>query len=311
MNGYKKKELTSFIKSSAFNLGFSFCGISKVRELDEASSRLKEWLKGKMHGKMHYMENHLDKRSNPFLLVENAKSVISVLYNYYPANPLPSQNHYRISKYAYGTDYHHIIKDKLKQVIEQLRSETGHLEARAFVDSAPVLEKAWAQNAGLGWIGKNSCLINRKKGSFFFIGEIITDLDLEYDSPEKDRCGSCQLCVEACPTHAIVEPYVVDATKCISYLTIENRDELPEKYKNEFENWIFGCDICQDVCPWNRFSEPHKEKKFCFSPELVSMTKTKWEKLAIKEFNIIFNKSAVKRAKFRGLKRNIDFLKKG
>ena len=260
MNGHKKKELTSFIKSSAINLGFSFCGISKVKKLDEASSRLKKWLKEDMHGKMHYMENHFDKRSNPFLLVENAKSVISVLYNYYPSSRLPSKQHYRISKYSYGTDYHYIIKDKLKQIIEQLRSETGPLEARAFVDSAPVLEKAWAQNAGLGWIGKNSCLVNREKGSFFFIGEIITDLDLEYD-------------------------------------------------KNQFENWIFGCDICQDVCPWNRFSEPHKEQEFCFSPGLASMTKTKWEKLAKNEFDILFNKSAVKRTTFRGLKRNIDFLK--
>ena len=298
------------IKSEASRLGFSFCGISKAEFLEEEAPRLEKWLNEKMHGKMHYMENHFDKRLDPTKLVEGSKSVISLLYNYYPKQE-QRQDSYKISKYAYGEDYHYVIKNKLKDLVAFMNDEIGEINARVFVDSAPVLDRAWAKKSGLGWIGKNSMLINKQQGSFFFLAEIILDLDLEYDSPISDHCGTCTACIDACPTEAILPNNVVDGSKCISYYTIELKDEIiPKEEKGKFENWIFGCDICQDVCPWNRFSEPHNESKFNPNSKLLNYSKSEWEELTEEIYQEIFKKSAVKRTKFKGLKRNIDFVSK-
>ena len=262
-----------------------------------------------MHGEMQYMENHFDKRLDPTKLVEDSKSVVSLLLNYFPSNEPQDKTAPKISKYAYGADYHIVIKEKLKRLLEFIYEEIGEVSGRAFVDSAPVLDKAWAAKSGLGWVGKNSNLITKDTGSFYFIAELIIDLPLNYDNPTTDHCGTCTACIDACPTKAIVDPYVVDGSKCISYFTIELKNELPSSMKGSFDNWMFGCDICQDVCPWNRFSKAHSEPLFNPKDKLLSMSKSEWEEITEELFQEIFKKSAVKRTKFSGLTRNINFLK--
>ena len=303
-----KSKWTNSIKTEAKRLGFLSCGISKVDFLEEEAPRLEKWLNNNMHGEMSYMANHFDKRLDPRKLVEGSKSVISLLLNYYPENT-QLEDSYKISKYAYGQDYHHIIKGKLRQLQEFITEEIGEVHGRAFVDSAPVLDKAWAAKSGLGWVGKNSNLLTQQVGSFYFIAELIVDIDLEYDHAVTDHCGTCTACLDACPTQAIVEPYVVDGSKCISYFTIELKNELPNEMKGSFDDWMFGCDVCQDVCPWNRFSKPHNEPLFNPHPELLSMTKKDWEEITVDVFQKVFKKSAVKRTKYGGLTRNIEFLK--
>ncbi|TYP76025.1 epoxyqueuosine reductase [Aquimarina intermedia] len=297
------------IKAEAERLGFLSCGISKAEFLEEEAPRLEKWLSDNMNGQMQYMENHFDKRLDPTLLVDDAKSVISLLLNYFPSHTQQDADAPKISKYAYGQDYHHVIKTKLKELTEFIAENIGEVKGRAFVDSAPVLDKAWAAKSGLGWIGKNSNLITQKVGSFYFIAELIVDLELNYDHQTTDHCGSCTKCIDACPTQAIVDPYVVDGSKCISYLTIELKDALPSEFKDTMDNWMFGCDVCQDVCPWNRFSKPHSEPLFNPKPELLEMTKKDWEEITQEVFSKVFQKSAVKRTKFSGLQRNIEFLK--
>jgi len=303
-----KHKHTTLIKQEAKQLGFLSCGVSKAQFLEEEAPRLETWLNKNRHGEMGYMENHFDKRLDPTKLVEGSKSVISLLLNYFPAE-IQTEDTYKISKYAYGTDYHFVIKDKLKQLLQFIQTEIGDVHGRAFVDSAPVLDKAWAAKSGLGWIGKHSNLLTQKVGSFYFIAELIVDLDLEYDTPVTDHCGSCTACIDACPTQAIVEPYVVDGSKCISYATIELKEQIPAGFSNHMDDWMFGCDVCQDVCPWNRFSKAHREPLFNPHPELLSKSKKEWEEITKEVFNQIFKKSAVKRTKFEGLKRNIEFLK--
>ena len=300
---------TSIIKQEAQRLGFLSCGISKAGFLEEEAPRLENWLNNNMQGQMSYMENHFDKRLNPTLLVDDAKSVISLLLNYYPSE-LQNQDSYKISKYAYGQDYHHVIKEKLKELLNFIQTEIGEVSGRAFVDSAPVLDKAWAAKSGLGWIGKNSNLITQKVGSFYFIAELIIDLELDYDTPTTDHCGSCTACLDACPTEAIVAPYVVDGSKCISYFTIELKDNLPQEMKGKFDDWMFGCDVCQDVCPWNRFSKPHNEPLFQSNSDILNFSKSDWEEITVDTFQKVFKNSAVKRTKYEGLLRNIIFLKK-
>ena len=300
--------ITQQIKAEAKRLGFLSCGIAKAGFLEAEAPRLERWLKNGFQGEMHYMENHFDKRLDPTLLVEGAKSVISVLLNYYPEHT-QNPDSYQISKYAYGQDYHFVIKDKLKELLYFIQNEIGEVNGRAFVDSAPVLDKAWAAKSGLGWIGKNANLITQKTGSFYFIAELIVDLELEYDTPTTDHCGTCTACIDACPTQAIVAPYVVDGSKCISYFTIELKDQLPSEMKGAWNEWMFGCDVCQDVCPWNRFAKPHEELAFNPHPDLLQFTKKDWEEITEETFRKVFKNSAVKRTKFEGLKRNIDFLK--
>ena len=261
-----------------------------------------------MHGEMAYMENHFDKRLDPRLLVDGAKSVVSLLLNYYPSE-IQNSDTYKISKYAYGQDYHFVIKDKLKDLLKFIQTEIGEVNGRVFVDSAPVLDKAWAAKSGLGWIGKNSNLITKQVGSFYFIAELIIDLELEYDTPTTDHCGSCTACIDACPTQAIIQPYVVDGSKCISYFTIELKDNIPQEMKGKFDDWMFGCDVCQDVCPWNRFSKPHNEPLFNPNTEIVSYSKKDWQEITEEVFKKVFKNSAVKRTKLEGLQRNISFLK--
>ena len=301
-------ENTQLIKAEAKRLGFMSCGISKAEFLEKEAPRLEQWLKNGRHGGMRYMENYFDKRLDPTKLVEGSKSVISLLLNYFPEEK-QREDSYKISKYAYGTDYHFVIKDKLKKLMQFIQEEIGEVDGRAFVDSAPVLDKAWAAKSGLGWIGKNSNLLSKKTGSFFFIAELIVDLNLEYDAPVTDHCGSCTACIDACPTQAIVEPYKVDGSKCISYFTIELKEELPKDMNGKFDDWMFGCDVCQDVCPWNRFSQAHDEPLFNPHPDLLSMTRKDWEEITEDVFKKVFKKSAVKRTKYSGLKRNVDFLK--
>ncbi|WP_394343572.1 tRNA epoxyqueuosine(34) reductase QueG [Arenibacter aquaticus] len=301
-------EHTQLIKAEAKRLGFLSCGISQANFLEEEAPRLEKWLNKNMNGEMGYMANYFDKRLDPRLLVDDAKSVISVLLNYYPEQQQETES-YKLSKYAYGHDYHHVIKSKLKLLQQFITQEIGEVNGRAFVDSAPVLDKAWAAKSGLGWIGKHSNLLTQKQGSFYFIAELIVDLELEYDHPVTDHCGTCTACLDACPTQAIVEPYVVDGSKCISYLTIELKNEIPSEFQGKMDDWMFGCDVCQDVCPWNRFSKPHNEPLFNPHPELLSMTKKDWEEITEDVFKKVFQKSAVKRTKFSGLKRNIEFLK--
>jgi epoxyqueuosine reductase len=305
-----RQHYTDLIKQKASALGFSFCGISKAEFLAEEAPRLEEWLRRSYQGRMSYMENHFDKRLDPTLLVPGARSVISLIYNYFPKQDLAKKDAYKIAKYAYGEDYHFVIKDKLKIFLQEIRQEVGEVNGRVFVDSAPVMERAWAKKSGLGWIGKNSLLLNRGMGSFFFLAEMIIDLELTYDSPAKDYCGTCTACMDACPTDAIPQPYVVDGSKCISYFTIELKEELPADVKGKFENWIFGCDICQDVCPWNSFSKPHQEPRFSPHPEMEKMQKQEWVELTDAVFEKIFERSAVKRTKLAGLRRNIEFLKR-
>lgn len=299
---------SQFIKDEAKRLGFLSCGISKAGFLEAEAPRLETWLKNNAHGEMRYMENHFDKRLDPTKLVEGSKSVISLLLNYYPSE-IQNTESYQLSKYAYGTDYHFVIKDKLKELLQSIQDEIGDVHGRAFVDSAPVLDKAWAAKSGLGWIGKHSNLLTQQIGSFYFIAELIIDLDLEYDHITSDHCGTCTACIDACPTEAITEPYVVDGSKCISYFTIELKENIPKEVKGQFNDWMFGCDICQDVCPWNRFSKAHSEPLFNPHPELLDMTKKDWEEITQDTFSKVFKKSAVKRTKFTGLQRNITFLK--
>jgi epoxyqueuosine reductase len=303
-----KSSYSSIIKQEAKRLGFDFCGISKAEFLEEEAPRLEAWLKQNRHGKMEYMENHFDKRLDPRLLVEGAKSVVSLLYNYYPEQT-QNPDAPKISKYAYGMDYHEVIKDKLKEFLNTLKEQIGDVNGRAFVDSAPVLDKAWAKKSGLGWIGKNANLINKQQGSFFFIAELIIDLELEYDGPMADYCGTCTRCIDACPTQAIVDPFVVDGSKCISYFTIELKDAIPEDFKNKFDNWAFGCDVCQDVCPWNRFSVPHNEPQFINQTGLLNYSVEEWNEITEEVFSKVFKNSAVKRTKYKGLKRNLQFIK--
>jgi epoxyqueuosine reductase len=299
---------SKIIKAESQRLGFHSCGISKAGFLEEEAPRLETWLNQNMQGQMSYMENHFDKRLNPTLLVDGAKSVISLLLNYYPLE-LQNQDSYKVSKYAYGQDYHSVIKEKLNELLHFIQTEIGEVSGRAFVDSAPVLDKAWAAKSGLGWIGKNSNLITQKVGSFYFIAELIIDLELGYDTPTTDHCGSCTACIDACPTEAIVAPYVVDGSKCISYFTIELKDNLPQEMKGKFDDWIFGCDVCQDVCPWNKFSKPHNEPLFQTAPEILSYSKSDWEEITNDTFQKVFKNSALKRTKYEGLLRNINFSK--
>lgn len=303
---------TQQIKARALALGFDFCGVSKAEFLEEEAPRLEAWLNQNRHGQMGYMANHFDKRLDPRLLVEGAKSVVTLLLNYYPEKTVvQDEESYKISKYAYGTDYHFVIKDKLKDLLAFVQDEIGEVNGRVFVDSAPVMDKVWAKRSGLGWVGKHTNLITREIGSFVFIGELILDLELEADGPMADYCGTCTRCVDACPTDAITEPYVVDGSKCISYYTIELKEAIPEEVKGKFENWIFGCDICQDVCPWNRFSRPHRTPAFDSNPALADLSRSDWEEITQEIFQELFRRSAVKRTKLEGLKRNISFVKTG
>lgn len=298
------------IKEEANRLGFSFVGISKAEFLASEAPKLEKWLLENKNGKMAYMENHFDKRLNPTLLVDGAKSVISLMYNYYTSDKQKDPQAPQISKYAYGQDYHDVVKEKLVELLLFIQSNIGEVGGRCFVDSAPVLERAWAAKSGLGWIGKNGNLINKGHGSFYFLAELIIDLDLEYDSKlATNYCGTCTACIDACPTEAIVSPTVVDGSKCISYFTIELKDAIPTEMKGKFDNWAFGCDVCQDVCPWNRFSKPHNEPQFLAKPELLNMTNNDWLEITEQVFSELFKKSPVKRTKYNGLKRNIDFIR--
>ncbi len=308
MSNHQIQVNTQKIKLIASELGFSFCGISKAGFLEKEAPKLEEWLSRGYQGKMGYLENHFDKRLDPTKLVPEAKSVVSLVYNYYPEKKEEKEESPKIAKYAYGQDYHFIIKDKLKEFMQRIHEEIGHVDGRVFVDSAPVHERAWAAKSGLGWVGKNSLLLNREMGSFFFLAELIIDLTLEPDGPMKDYCGTCTACQDACPTDAIPEPYVVDGSRCISYLTIELKDQIPSEFQDKMNGWAFGCDICQDVCPWNRFSKPHNEP--AFKPQgWKDFSKQDWQEMTKEVFQKVFKKSAVKRTKFEGLKRNIKFLK--
>ena len=304
----------AFIKQEALRLGFDFTGISKATFLEEEAPRLEQWLLQNRHGKMKYMENYFDKRLDPRKLVDGAKSVISLLYNYFPSQTIEQEGVPIISKYAYGEDYHIVIKDKLKELLYVIREKIGDVNGRAFVDSAPVLDKAWAAKSGLGWIGKNSNLLTRQQGSYFFIAEIILDLELTADQTIEDYCGTCTRCIDACPTDAIIKPYVVDGSRCISYFTIELREEIPSSYKGKFSSgngdWVFGCDVCQDVCPWNRFSKPHKESRFNPSHDLLELSKHEWQEITDEVFKKVFKNSAVNRTGYKGLRRNLEFIRK-
>lgn len=301
---------TRLIKDKAIALGFSYVGISKAEFLEKEALQLERWLNKQMHGTMSYMSRHFEKRTDPAKLVPGAKSVISLMYNYYTEKKQRDASAPKISMYAFGKDYHRVVKKKLKQLLKFIYDNIGEVSGRAFVDSAPVLEKAWAAKGGIGWMGKNTNIISPKSGSFFFLAELIIDLELEYDGPVKDFCGSCTACIDACPTDAIVTPYLVDGSKCISYFTIELKDEMiPSEMKGRFGNWAFGCDICQQVCPWNRFSSPHNEPEFEPSDKMLGMTKKEWEEITEDVFEKLFKHSPLKRAKFTGLKRNLNFLK--
>ena len=303
-----RQKHTEIVKNIAQNLGFDFCGISKAQRLEEEEKHLEKWLTQGYHGTMRWMENHFDKRVDPTKLVPGAKSVVSLLFNYYPQENLDASQ-VKISKYAYGSDYHYVIKDKLKTFMHQLTDQIGQVEGRVFVDSAPVLDRAWAAQSGLGWIGKNSLLITKQKGSFYFIAELIVDLDLMADAPVSDHCGTCTACIDACPTDAIVSDKVIDSTKCISYLTIELKESIPSSFKGQMEGWAFGCDICQDVCPWNRFAHPHQTAQFKKSEALQDLHLNDWQEMTEAVFKDIFKKSAVKRAGYLKLKENIEFCK--
>jgi len=300
---------THLIKEEAYRLGFEFIGIARAEKMEEEARRLEQWLNKGMHGKMQYMENHFDKRVDPTKLVEGAKSVISLMYNYHTDQKADDPAAPKISQYAYGQDYHFIIKDKLRSLLGFIEDKIGEVHGRCFVDSAPVLERDWAKRSGIGWVGKNTLIINPRSGSYYFLAELIIDLDLEYDGPMKDYCGRCRRCIDACPTEAIhPDGYWVDGSKCISYFTIELKEAIPDDYKGKFENWAFGCDICQEVCPWNRFAKKHSEPAFEPHEDLLKMNKQEWQEITEEVFRKVFRKSAVKRTKYQGLKRNIDFL---
>jgi epoxyqueuosine reductase len=302
---------TDFIKKKAMELGFDYCGIAKAQKLDDDARRLEQWLNKGMHGTMQYMERYFDLRIDPEKLVPGARSVISLLMNYFPEVKQNDTSN-RISKYAYGNDYHEVIREKLKVLLEMMIQEIGEIHGRGFVDSAPVLERSWAQRSGSGWIGKNGNLITKENGSFYFIATLITDVELVYDDPfVKDYCGTCTRCIDSCPTEAILPGKVIDGSKCISYFTIELKEQLiPGDMQGKFENWMFGCDTCQDVCPWNRFSKPATEKGFTPIPEILNFTTKQWDELSEESFKTIFKSSAVKRAKYAGIKRNLEFIKK-
>jgi epoxyqueuosine reductase len=303
---------TKIIKEAAYRLGFDYCGIAKAQKLDDDAKRLENWLSKGMHGQMQYMENNFDLRIDPTKLIPNAKSVITLLLNYYPTQTQKSGS-YKISKYAYGKDYHEIIRNKLNFLFLQIKESIGNVNGRGFVDSAPILERSWAQRAGLGWVGKNGNIINKQNGSFFFIATLIVDVELLYDEAyAKDYCGTCTKCIDACPTEAILPDKVVDGSKCISYFTIELKDALiPDKMKNTFDNWMFGCDTCQDVCPWNRFASTTSDNNFNILPEILNFSDNDWEELTEETFKVVFKSSPLKRSKFEGIKRNLNFLKRG
>ncbi|MDO4224483.1 MAG: tRNA epoxyqueuosine(34) reductase QueG [Bergeyella zoohelcum] len=306
--GENQEKYAALIKEKAQKFGFQSCGISKAEFLEEDAPRLEAYLKNNQHGEMRYMENYFDKRLDPRLLVEGSKSVVSLSYNYFPDEKIETLDNFKISKYAYGQDYHDVIKDILREMVAELQEEIGDFDCRIFVDSAPVLERAWARKSGIGWVGKNANIITKQKGSFFFLAEIICDLELAPDSPVRDFCGKCTSCIDACPTGAIVGDKIIDGSKCISYATIELKNELPTSFKDKMEDWMFGCDICQDVCPWNRFSIAHNQPRFKANEMLKSFKKDDWKEITQEVFSEIFRKSPVKRTKFAGLKRNIDFL---
>jgi epoxyqueuosine reductase len=300
---------SNWIREEAIRLGFSFIGFAKAEQMDEEARRLENWLNAGYHGEMGYMANHFDKRIDPRKLVDGAKTVITLLHNYYPEKTQSDPDAPKIARYAYGQDYHFVLKDKLKILIGFIQTQIGEVNGRAFTDSAPILERDWARRSGTGWVGKNTLLIHPKQGSYFFLAELILDLELVYDAPMKDYCGRCRRCIDACPTEAISENgYFMDGSKCISYLTIELRDKIPDFFKDKMENWMFGCDICQEVCPWNRFAKKQAEPAFEPHPDLLELKKADWEEITQEVFNVLFKKSAVKRTKFAGLKRNIDFL---
>ncbi len=304
----EKQKNSALIKSRARSLGFLDCGISRAEFLDKESEQLKQWLNEGRHGHMQYMENYFDKRTDPTRLIDDAKSVISVIMNYFPEKQQRTDT-YQIAKYAYGKDYHFVMKHMLKDLLKFIREEIAEVNGRPFVDSAPVMDKIWAQKGGLGWLGKNTNLISQKYGSFILIGELIIDLELEYDEPVKDYCGNCRRCIDTCPTGALTEPYKIDASRCLSYLTIEHKKEIPQAFKGQHEDWIFGCDICQDVCPWTRKSRPHTHEDLKPHPDLLYLSRSEWENLSREHFKTMLKNSAVKRIKYEGLMNNINFLK--
>tara|TARA_B100000925_G_C21985578_1_gene464376 strand:- start:629 stop:1561 length:933 start_codon:yes stop_codon:yes gene_type:complete len=304
-----KNKRTKIIKTEAEKFGFISCGISKAEFLEDQASNLEKWLKKNYNGKMSYMERNFDKRLDPRKLVQDSKSVISLSFNYYTKKKQLDPNSFKVSKYAFGNDYHFVIKNKLNKLLSSLKNKIGDFNARVFVDSAPVMERAWAERSGLGWVGKNTLMISKKKGSYFFLAEIICDLELDYDLPVMDHCGTCTACIDACPTDAIIKPYVLDSNKCISYLTIELKDSIPKQFENKMQDWIFGCDICQDVCPWNKFSKENEHALFQPSDEFLNMKKNDWIELTEETFKKVFKNSPIKRANFKGLKKNISFIK--
>lgn len=308
MEEQHKEKYTQMIKAEAKRLGFLSCGISKADFLEAEAPRLESWLNNNYHGQMAYMANHFDKRLDPRLLVDGAQSVVSLLLNYYPSE-IQNPDSYKVSKYAYGQDYHKVIKQKLTEFLQFISQNIGEVNGRAFVDSAPVLDKAWAAKSGLGWVGKNNNLISKKQGSFFFVAELIIDLPLQYDQPTTDHCGSCTKCIDACPTQAITQAYTVDGSKCVSYYTIELKENIPDQMRGKFDNWMFGCDVCQDVCPWNRFSQPNTEKQFVPNAEWLEYSKTDWEEITQDTFHRVFVNSPLKRSKYEGIVRNVKFLK--
>ena len=302
-----KYKLSEIIKSEALSVGFLSCGISKAEFLSEEATKLENWLKSGFNGEMSYMERNFDKRLDPRLLVPGCKSVISLLFNYYTKKKPKKDHEPKISSYAYGKDYHLVVKDKLRELLLRIKNLVGDVNGRVFVDSAPVMDRVWAKKSGLGWIGKNTNLISKKSGSFFFIAELILDLELEYDHPTTDHCGSCTACIDSCPTNALATPYQIDATKCISYATIELKNNIPDSFKDNMRGWIFGCDICQDVCPWNRFSKNHNEPSFKDKKNITDMSKSQWEDLTKDVFDEVFKDSPIQRTGYNGIKRNIDF----
>ena len=310
MSAMNLSQRSAIVKDSAARLGFDYCGIAKAEFLEEEAPKLTEWLNRGYHGKMGYMENHMDKRLDPTKLVPGARSVVSLIYNYFPEEDLNGgEGGYKVAKYAYGKDYHDVIRPKLKELLQKIKDRIGEVDGRVFVDSGPVMERQWAAKSGLGWTGKNTLLLNRDMGSFFFLAELIIDLELEYDGPIKDYCGTCTRCMDACPTDAFPAPYVLDASKCISYLTIELKDEISKEFDGKMEDWIFGCDICQDVCPWNKFSKPHREPAFNTSDGLSQITtRDNWEEITEELFHHRFKDSAMMRTKYSGIKRNVAFV---
>jgi len=309
--GLNKTELVKSLKQEALSLGFDQIGISKAERLDEEAKRLEAWLNKGYHGQMSWMENHFDKRVDPTKLVPGARSVISLMFNYHTDKRQQDELAPKISQYAYGEDYHFVLKRKLKTLLGWLREQVGAINGRCFVDSAPVMEREWAKRSGLGWLGKNTLLIHPKKGSYYFLAEIIVDIELSPDEPMKDYCGTCRKCIEACPTDAFSpEGYLLDASKCISYLTIELKEAIPDQFEGKMDNWVFGCDICQEVCPWNRFATPHQEPALEPNEQLLKLKASDWQEITEDVFRELFRHTPVQRTKWEGLRRNLDFLKK-